>query len=262
MTSIHPGRSRHTASRDTCASMRIAMWSGPRNISTAMMRAFGNRSDCVVSDEPLYAAYLRQTGLDHPGAAEVIADGECDWRKVAETLTGPIPDGKTLWYQKHMSHHLLPGMTHDWIYGLCNVFLIRQPDAVVASYIKSRAAVAPEDIGLLQQAGLYDELLAATGEAPWVIDSSEFLGNPRGFLQALCAHIGVAFEQSMLNWPAGPRDSDGIWARHWYTSVWQSTGFEPRADGRTILDPCHQAIADACRPAYERLHAVRLKPAQ
>ena len=239
--------------------IRLAMWSGPRNISTAMMRAFENRSDCVVADEPLYAAYLQHTGLDHPGAAEVIADGECDWRKVAEILTGPIPGGKTLWYQKHMSHHLLPGMAHEWIYGMRNVFLIRHPDAVVASYIKSRATITPEDIGLLQQAELYDELQTATGETPLVIDSSDFLGNPRGFLQALCSHAGITFEQSMLHWPAGPRCSDGIWAKHWYASVWQSTGFEPRADGRTVLDPSHQTIADACRPAYEKLAEKRLQ---
>ena len=129
--------------------LRIAMWSGPRNISTAMMRAFENRSDCTVSDEPLYAAFLHQTGLDHPGAAEVIADGECDWRRVAEAMTGPIPGGKPLWYQKHMSHHLLPGMDREWIHGLSNAFLIRHPNAVVASYIKSRAEVVPEDIGLV-----------------------------------------------------------------------------------------------------------------
>lgn len=259
MSEIRLGRSQHPASRDTSASMRVAMWSGPRNISTAMMRAFENRSDCLVSDEPLYAAFLKQTGLDHPGAAEVIAAGECDWLKVAEALTGPIPGGKPLWYQKHMSHHLLPGIAHDWIYGLCNVLLIRRPDAVVASYIKSRAEIAPEDIGLLQQAELYDELLTATGDAPLVIDSGEFLGNPRAFLQALCAHVGIAFEEGMLSWPAGPRDSDGIWAKYWYASVWQSTGFEPRPDRTAKLDPRHQAIADVCRPAYEKLHAARLR---
>ena len=259
MSGVRLGRSRLPASRDTSASMRVAMWSGPRNISTAMMRAFENRSDCIVSDEPLYAAFLKQTGLDHPGATEVISAGECDWRKVTDSLIGPIPGGKPLWYQKHMSHHLLPGMAHDWIHGLCNVFLIRRPDAVVASYIKSRAAIVPADIGLLQQAELFDELKQKTGNAPMVIDSGEFLGNPFGFLQALCAHAGIAFEQSMLNWPAGPRDSDGIWAKHWYASVWRSTGFEPRSDRPAKLDMRHQAIADACQPAYEKLYAARLR---
>jgi hypothetical protein len=238
--------------------MRVAMWSGPRNISTAMMRSFENRDDCVVSDEPLYAAFLKQTGLNHPGAAEVIADGECDWRKVTATLTGAIPENKTLWYQKHMSHHLLNGMDHQWIYALSNVFLIRHPNAVVASYIKSRAEIRPEDIGLLQQAELYDELIRETGKAPLVIDSTEFLLNPRGFLQALCAHVNIPFQEAMLSWPSGPRTSDGIWAKHWYTSVWQSTGFESRPEQLAALNTEHQKIADACLPAYQKLHQQRL----
>lgn len=239
--------------------IRLAMWSGPRNISTAMMRAFENRSDCFVSDEPLYAAFLKQTGLEHPGAAEVIAEGECDWRKVTDYLTGPIPGEKKLWYQKHMSHHLLPGMDHAWIYGLCNVFLIRQPDAVVASYIKSRSEITPEDIGLLQQAVLFDELRQETGKSPLIIDSGEFLGNPRGFLEVLCAHAGIAFEPSMLSWPAGQRDSDGIWAKHWYASVWRSTGFETRPERMPALSKAHQKIADACRPAYDHLAERRVR---
>jgi Sulfotransferase domain len=239
--------------------LRLAMWSGPRNISTAMMRSFENRDDCVVSDEPLYAAFLKQTGLDHPGAAEVIADGECDWRKVTARLTGAIPENKALWYQKHMSHHLLDGMDHQWIYSLNNMFLIRHPNAVLASYIKSRAEVKPEDIGLLQQAELFDELIRETGKAALVIDSTEFLLNPRGFIQALCAHLNIPFQEAMLSWPSGPRTSDGIWAKHWYASVWQSTGFESRPEPLTNLSEEHQGIADACLPAYQKLYEQRLK---
>lgn len=240
--------------------MRVAMWSGPRNISTAMMRAFENRSDTVVSDEPLYAAFLSETGLDHPGAKEVIAEGECDWRMVAQRLTGDIPEGKTLWYQKHMSHHLLPGMAREWIHDLSNAFLIRHPNAVVASYIKSRAEVEPQDIGLLQEAELFDEIHRRSGVMPPVIDSSEFLGNPRGYLKALSAYFGFAFEERMLQWPAGPRRSDGIWAKYWYDAVWQSTGFEARPERIPTLSARHQAIADICLPAYEKLYAARLKP--
>lgn len=262
MSGLQSGYSPSPASRNTGAPLRIAMWSGPRNISTAMMRAFENRSDCTVSDEPLYAAFLKQTGLDHPGAAEVIADGECDWRRVADALSGPIPDGKPIWYQKHMSHHLLPGMDREWIHGLGNAFLIRHPNAVVASYIKSRAEVAAEDIGLLQEAALFDELRARSGNTPPVIDSSEFLADPRGHLLALCGHFGIAFEARMLRWPAGPRASDGIWAKYWYDAVWRSTGFESRPERTPALSKAHQAIADACLPAYERLYAARLKPAQ
>jgi len=259
VSALRLGRSRHPASRDTGASLRVAMWSGPRNISTAMMRAFENRSDCAVSDEPLYAAFLKQTGLNHPGADEVIAAGECDWRTVAGSLTGPIPNGKSVWYQKHMSHHLLDGMDHAWIHALTNVFLIRHPSAVVASYIRSRAEVQPEDIGLLQQAMLFDELQQASGQAPLVIDSAEFLGDPRAFLQALCSHVGIGFEDAMLRWPPGPRDSDGVWAKHWYHAVWNSSGFESRPERTPALSAAHQAIADACLPAYEKLHAARLR---
>jgi Sulfotransferase domain len=259
MSALRLGRSRHPASRDTSGSLRVAMWSGPRNISTAMMRAFENRSDCAVSDEPLYAAFLKQTGLSHPGADEVIAAGECDWRTVAEALTGPIPNGKSVWYQKHMSHHLLDGMDHAWIHRLTNLFLIRHPSAVVASYIRSRAEVQPEDIGLLQQAMLFDELQQASGQAPLVIDSAEFLGDPRAFLQALCSHVGIGFEDAMLRWPPGPRDSDGVWAKHWYHAVWNSSGFESRPERTPALSAAHQAIADVCLPAYEKLHAARLR---
>lgn len=240
--------------------LRIAMWSGPRNISTAMMRAWENRPDCAVSDEPLYAAYLAMTGADHPGRDEVIAAGETDWRKVADALLGPVPGGKPVWYQKHMSHHLLPGMDTAWIHRLHNVFLVRDPAEVVSSYLRSRDTVAPADIGLLQQAALYDEL-AAAGRAPTVIDAGDFLADPEGHLRAVCTELGLEFTPTMLAWPAGPRDSDGVWAPYWYDTVWRSTGFEPpsarpvpRLEGQAL------AVAEACRPAYERLHARRLRP--
>lgn len=241
--------------------LRIGMWSGPRNISTAMMRAWENRPDCTVSDEPLYAAYLAETGLDHPGRDEVIAAGDTDWRRVTQALLGPVPGGKPVWYQKHMAHHLLPGMDHEWIHGLRNVLLIRDPDDVVSSYLRSRATVAPADIGLLQQAALFDELSLANGEAPVVVDSGEFLAEPERFLRALCAFFGLPFTERMLHWPPGPRDSDGVWAPHWYGTVWQSTGFEPpSARPAPVLDAEARAVADACRPAYEKLRAARLRP--
>jgi hypothetical protein len=237
--------------------IRLAMWSGPRNISTAMMRSFENRSDCVVSDEPLYAAYLKQTGLDHPGAEEIMTEGECDLRKVADSLVGQIPQGKLLWYQKHMSHHLLPGMDHDWIYQLNNIFLIREPHAVVASYIKSRAEITSDDIGILQQGELFDEL-CQIGQQPMVIDSSDFLNAPRAYLQAICSRFNIPFEESMLSWPKGARDSDGIWAKHWYHAVWNSTGFEKRSEKIPHLSIENKQIAEACMPAYKKLHTVRL----
>ncbi len=245
---------------DTSATppLRVAMWSGPRNISTAMMRAWENREDCAVSDEPLYAAYLAETGLDHPGRDEVIAAGETDWRRVAAALLGPAPSGAAVWYQKHMSHHLLPNMTMDWVFGLRNVLLIRDPAEVVASYIKSRAAVTPEDIGLPQQWQMFETLRDHTDELPLVIDAGDFLRAPENYLRALCTIFGIEFTSRMLTWPAGPRDSDGVWAPYWYEAVWNSTGFEPWRARDTALSGDAAKVADICRPIYERLRAFRL----
>jgi hypothetical protein len=233
--------------------LRIAAWSGPRNISTAMMRAWENRGDCAVSDEPLYAHYLAATGLDHPGRDEVIAAGDTDWRRVAAALAGPVPDGRPLWYQKHMAHHLLPGIDTGWLHALTHIFLIRDPALVVDSYLKSRSTVAPEDIGLLQQARLFDEVAGRLGAAPPVIDGERFLHDPQAQLRALCARLGVDFTPRMLAWPAGPRASDGVWAPHWYAAVWRSTGFEPPRVRAPRLDAHAARVAEACRPAYERL---------
>jgi hypothetical protein len=235
------------------------MWSGPRNISTAMMRAWENRGDCAVSDEPLYAAYLAATGLDHPARERVIAAGESDPAKVVAALLGTVPGDRPLWYQKHMSHHLLPGMAHEWIHSLRNVLLIRDPAEVVASYVKSRATVTPEDIGLPQQARLFDELAERGGAPPTVIDAGDFLRAPEAHLRALCSQLGIDFTERMLTWPPGPRDSDGVWAPHWYAAVWASTGFEPWRPREPRLEGGAARVAEACRPAYERLHAHRLR---
>jgi hypothetical protein len=207
----------------------------------------------------LYAAYLAATGLDHPARDEVIAAGETDPAKVVAALLGPAPGGRPLWYQKHMTHHLLPGMAHDWIHALANVLLIRDPREVVASYVKSRAAVTAEDIGLPQQLQLFDELAERSGVAPPVIDAGDFLRAPEAHLRALCTRLGIAFTERMLSWPAGRRDSDGIWAPHWYAAVWASTGFEPSRPREPQLDPEAARVADACRPAYESLRAHRLE---
>jgi hypothetical protein len=241
--------------------LRVAMWSGPRNISTAMMRAWENRDDCSVSDEPLYAHYLAHTGLDHPARDAVVAAGETDWQRVVETLLGPAPGGAPVWYQKHMTHHLLSHIDHGWIARLHNVLLIRDPREVVASYIKSRAAVSADDIGLPQQVALYDELRAA-GAAPPVIDASDFLRNPAGHLRALCEWLGIGFSDRMLHWPRGPRDSDGIWSPHWYAHVWQSTGFEAPVARDVVLSGEAAEVAEACRGHYERLHALRMVVAE
>ena len=245
--------------------IRLAMWSGPRNISTALMRSWENRGDCAVVDEPLYAHYLSVTGLDHPAREEVIAAGDTDWRRVADWLTTGTPalpadapgEAVAVFYQKHMTHHLLPHITHDWIRRLRNVLLIRDPREVVASYVRSRATVTPEDIGLPQQIMLYDELHAA-GEPPPVIDAADFLRDPEGYLRALCDLLGVPFTPRMLAWPAGRRASDGVWAPYWYDAVWRSTGFEPWRPRDPQLTGEPARTAEACLPLYERLHAARL----
>jgi len=243
------------------APLRVAAWSGPRNISTAMMRSWENRGDCTVSDEPLYAHYLAATGLDHPGRDEVVAAGDTDWRRVARALAeGPVPDGRPVWYQKHMTHHLLPGMDVAWVHRLTNVFLIRDPALVVASYVKSRARVEAADIGLQQQARLFDEVAQRAGRAPPVIDAERFLRAPEAHLRTLCAHLGISFTPRMLHWPAGPRASDGVWAPHWYDTVWKSNGFEPWRPREVRLEGEAARAADESRPAYERLLAHAMTP--
>jgi hypothetical protein len=241
-------------------SLRIAMWSGPRNISTAMMRAWENRPDAAVVDEPFYACYLLATGRDHPGRDEVIASQPTDWRAVAESLTGPIPGGKPVFYQKHMTHHILPDFGRDWIDELTNCFLVRTPAEVVASYAETRSSPTLEDIGYLQQAEIFDRVADRLGRAPPVLDAADVLRDPAGMLDALCRAVGVRFDARMLSWPPGPRPTDGVWAKHWYVSVERSTGFNPL---RAKSKPVPRALAplvEAAQPIYDRLAAHRLRP--
>lgn len=233
--------------------IRLAMWSGPRNISTALMRSWENRPDCVVVDEPLYAYYLNETALNHPGRDEVIAAGCIDWRPVVADLTTAEP--APVYYQKHMTHHLLPQLPRDWIGSLDNVLLIRDPFEVVASYVRSRADVVTEDIGLVQQVQLYDQL---GGDVP-VIDAADFLRDPKAYLHWLCRHLGIAFTEAMLHWPAGPRASDGVWAKYWYDAVIASTGFAPYRPREAVLEGAALRAAEASKPYYERLHAARVR---
>lgn len=230
--------------------VRLAVWSGPRNISTALMRSWENRPDTKVVDEPLYGFYLDRTQLDHPGRDEIIAVMGSDWRTVVADLTAPV-DG--VYYQKHMTHHLLPELPRDWIGQLTNVLLIRDPAEVIASYTRARESVVAADIGLIAQCELYDQL----GGVP-VIDSADFLRQPEAYLRFLCDHVGVEFTDAMLSWPAGPRDSDGVWAKYWYDTVIASTGFAPyRPREVSLSGAAEQAEADS-RPYYERLSAVRV----
>jgi hypothetical protein len=242
------------------APIRIAMWSGPRNISTAMMRAFGNRADCAVSDEPFYGAYLDATGLDHPLREEVVASQPKDWRDVAAQLMGPAPGGKAVWYQKHMTHHMIAGFGRDWTDACVNAFLIREPAAVLVSYARVRRDFTLEEIGLPAQLALFERAADRLGRAPPVVEGAQVLADPRGTLIALCAACGVSFDEAMLSWPPGRRESDGVWAPAWYGAVERSTGFgPPQAEARLQdLPDGLKRIAEEGRPLYERLKRYRL----
>ena len=238
--------------------MRIAMWSGPRNISTALMRSWENRSDTVVCDEPLYAHYLSETGLDHAMREEVIASQPTEWGDVAAHLTGPIPEGAQIYYQKHMAHHLLDGIGRGWLTGLVNCFLIREPKGMLPSLDQKLPNPRVEDTALPQQAALFLKERERTGEIPPVIDSKDVLLDPRGVLGALCDRLGIAFEESMLSWPKGSRLTDGVWADHWYGNVEETTGFSPYRPNDAALPPHLAAMYDECLALYETLHAHRI----
>ena len=240
--------------------IRVAMWSGPRNISTAMMRSFGARPDTAVVDEPFYAAYLAKTGLDHPMREEVLASQPQDWREVVRQLLGPVPDGKQVFYQKHMTHHMLPEIGRDWIARVRNAFLIRDPAAVLASYIQKRGEVTLADIGIVQQRELFEREADRLGRAPPVVDSADVMSNPERVLSQLCAALGIEYTSAMLSWPAGRRVTDGVWAPAWYSAVEQSTGFGPPPSQTKISLPDDlQRIAEEARPHYERLTRFRLQ---
>ncbi len=238
--------------------VRVAMWSGPRNISTAMMRSFENREDTVVVDEPLYAAYLARTGIRHPGRGAVLESQPSDVAAAIAALFAPLPPGVTVHYAKHMAHHVYEDMDLDWTRSFRNVQLIRDPAEVVASYVRSRAACEPGDIGLLQQGWLEERWDRDGVEVP-IIDAGAFLRAPEAHLRWLCDWLGIPFTARMLSWPPGPRASDGVWAPHWYAAVWSSTGFSPWRPRQIDLSDHDTAVAEACRPAYESLHARRVR---
>jgi Sulfotransferase domain len=240
--------------------VRISMWSGPRNISTAMMRAWGNRADTAVIDEPFYAYYLERTGKKHPGAAEIIAQGETDWRKVAARLaTESIPGGKHVFFQKQMTHHLLSEVDREWIVDLTNCFLIRDPREVILSYIKKNDDPELEDLGFVQQCQIFDFVRERTGSVPPVIDADDVLKDSERILPLLCDAVGVEFDKAMLSWPPGLRETDGIWAKHWYDAVARSTSFEPYKPREGNVPNSLRDIYEQSRRCYEDLHQHRLK---
>lgn len=232
--------------------MRIAMWSGPRNLSTAMMYSFAARADFAAWDEPFYAAYLLATGLDHPMRQEIIATHEGDPDCVAARCSGPIPAEKPHFYMKHMAHHMIDGFPLGWTGDCVNIHLIRHPSRVVASYGAKRDEVTLDDLGFRQQAALHANI------GGLVIDSADIRANPERMLTKLCDTIGLEFDPAMLSWPAGGHAEDGIWASHWYGAVHQSTGFAGPEGPLPILEGRDKELSDAALPYYERLAAVRL----
>ena len=238
--------------------IRIAMWSGPRNISTAMMRSFGSRADTAVSDEPFYGAYLKQSRAPHPMADEVIASMDCEWRSVLATLTGPSPSQRPIWYQKHMWHHMVGDVRAGQMQGFRHAFLIRDPAQMIASYRAKRESVTLDDLGLVKQADFFERECQRLGVAPPVIDANDVLANPQRTLSKLCAALDIGWDASMLAWSPGRRETDGIWASHWYSRVEASSGFESAPAEPPTLDSAGQRLADACEPIYQQLAQHRL----
>ncbi len=247
----------------TDQSIRIAMWSGPRNISTAMMRSFENRADTIVVDEPFYAAYLKETGIDHPGRELILKEQPTSWQAVVDDLLAPLPVGKSIFYQKHMCHHMLQSFGLDWTRGFRHAFLVRDPRHIVASYVKSRPDVTLKDLGLERQLEIFQMVADRGGKAPPVIDTAEVQAAPKDTLMRLCTALDIPFDAAMLSWPKGPRETDGVWAPWWYAGVEQSTGFaSPNDAGREAefekLDDALKRIADAAMPIYEEMSRYRI----
>jgi hypothetical protein len=240
--------------------LRIAMWSGPRNISTALMRSWGNRPDTFVCDEPFYAHYLVQTKIEHPGAEEVIRSQENDWRKVADWLIGPVPEGKSIFYQKHMAHHLLPNMERDWLQRVTNCFLIREPREMLTSLLHFLPQPTLADTGLPQQVEIFRHINERTGRTPPIIDARDVLNGPRRMLGLLCDALQVPFTEEMLSWPPGPRSSDGVWAKYWYAAVEKTTSFQPYKPKHDPVPDALRDLSEPCEELYQQLYPQRLRP--
>jgi hypothetical protein len=243
------------------AATRIAMWSGPRNVSTALLRSWGNRADTAVWDEPLYAHYLTQRSPDHPGIDEVVAAHETDWRKVVADMLGPVPDGRAIFYQKHMAHHMLPHIEDGWLAELSNAFLIRDPAEVLLSMSRTMRVVTLQDTGFADQFRLFERVRGLTGQTPPVIDAKDIGSDAEGTLRALCDALSVPFDPAMLSWPPGPRETDGVWGRHWYDGVNESTGFRPWNARSEPLPDRVQPLLDELTGLYDSLQRYRLRPA-
>lgn len=239
--------------------LRIAMWSGPRNISTAMMRSFSSRADTFVSDEPFYGAFLKESGADHPMRDAVVASMDTDWWSVANAMAGDPRDGSPVWYQKQMAHHMVGPVAPDDLRGVANAFLIRDPQRMAASYAKKREVVTADDLGLRVQREFFDRECQRIGKAPPVIDGADVLADPAAKLEQLCLALGIRWDPAMLSWKPGRHPADGVWAAHWYNRVEQSTGFEaPDENAAAEMTAELRAVADACLEDYHHLRSFAL----
>ncbi len=239
--------------------IRIAMWSGPRNISTAMMRAFDARGDCTVVDEPFYAYYLSESGSEHPMGTEVLASQPQDWQAVVAGLMQPIAAGHSIQYQKQMAHHMVGDVGDDWFTRVRHAFLVRNPAEMIASYTEKRGSVVADDLGLARQVAIYKRAAELTGMDAPVIDASDVLKDPEAMLRILCKALGVAASANMTDWQPGRRDSDGVWASHWYNAVEASTGFAPYKEKHVCLSPEQESVLEQCREDYDFFFSRRLR---
>ena len=240
--------------------IRIAIWSGPRNISTALMRSWDSRGDAYVTDEPLYSYYLKYTGLEHPARNEILATQNPDWRQVVDWLQGPVPGGYAIWYQKHMAHHLVGDLPLDWIESLSNCLLIRDPAEVLLSYLKKNGEVTAAALGFMQQQQLFDTIRTATGDIPPVIDARDILQAPERILTALCERLDIEFTSKMLTWEPGLRKTDGVWAPHWYDAVAKSTGWQKYSPKAEKIPEEFMPIYRECKDYYNYLYSHRIRP--
>tara|TARA_B100001996_G_C18584755_1_gene563734 strand:+ start:110 stop:841 length:732 start_codon:yes stop_codon:yes gene_type:complete len=236
----------------------IAMWSGPRNLSTALMRSFENRTDTTVIDEPFYAHFLKQTNLNHPGRDEIISTQDSNWKSIVKRITGPIPQNKSIWYQKHMAQHNLEGCDINWIKNFHNCILIRDPKYVIPSYNKEHSLSDEKLLGYSQQLDLIQMLEDEEGVTPPIFDATDILKNPEQALKTICLFAGISFSDKMLKWPRGKRKSDGIWAKYWYGNVENSSGFKPFQKKNIIIDKELIPLYDKCLEGYNSMYEKRI----
>ena len=234
------------------------MWSGPRNLSTALMRSFENRSDCFVSDEPFYPFFLYKTGIKHPLRDKIIQSGETNYNKIVRYITGPIPHSNKVWYQKHMAHHILLDSNMDWIKKMKNCLLIRHPSDVILSYTKKSEIKNIEQLGYPQQVNIYKMLTKETQSIPIIIDARDLLINPEGMLRQICKKIKIDFDLKMLSWPSGTRETDGVWGQYWYKQVEASSSFKPFIETEKNISSKYMPIYNECMEYYNFLYKKRI----